>query len=336
MKILVIHVSSRIGDSLLVTPLIETIKHKFKNCKLSLFAHKRMHVLFQNNSDIDDIDVISVKRSKYKGWSFIKKFDLAFVVIGPEETDTSLIKYALRVSKKVVSYNSNSQKINKRLYKIATKDYSKNTHIIDYYLSLTGALKINPSGKRVRFNSSTSELFSMQKVIASSAIKDCKVVLGLKITSLSSKSYRDWPFNNFIELSYLIGKEYSDIGFVMLGGLDEFDKLEKLSNKLDFPVLNLSGASLREIGSAINFLDLYIGVDTGFTHLVSSSDVPMVVLYHPLNPKEKYGPINHPDFHPIDCLEELIINTDKENMMATIGPEQVFEKISLALTGVIK
>ena len=58
MKILVIHVSSRVGDSLLVTPLIETIKHKFKNCKLSLFAHKRMHVLFQNNSDIDDIDVI--------------------------------------------------------------------------------------------------------------------------------------------------------------------------------------------------------------------------------------------------------------------------------------
>lgn len=324
------------GDSLLVTPLIETIRHSFINSKLTLLAHKRMYVLFEKSININEIGIISESSSKYKGWSFTKKFDLAFVVSGPEENGKLLTRYALRVSDKVVSFKTDEKRINKRLYAAVTRDFSKNIHIVDYYHSLTNALKISPSNKRVGYKSSPSELLSMQQVMDLSVVKKCKIIIGLKITSLGSRSYRDWPFDNFVELSHLIGAKYPDVGIIILGGLDEFDKYEELSRKIDLPVLNLSGANLREMGAIMNFFDLYIGVDTGVTHLISSLNIPMIVLYHPLAPKSQYSPINHPRFYPLECYKNSILNINKEDMMATIGSNRVFEKINSALTDVTK
>ncbi len=47
-------------------------------------------------------------------------------------------------------------------------------------------------------------------------------------------------------------------------------------------------------------LHLYIGVDTGPTHLMSSFDIPMVGLYHGFSRSELIAPLEHPCFYPID------------------------------------
>jgi heptosyltransferase-3 len=330
-NILVIHVSSRVGDSLLVTPLLKTLKRQYENSYITLLAHKRMATLFDYSPDVDRVGIISEKRSRYKGWVLGKKYDLAFVVSGPEENLESITKYALRVSHKVVAFESNSAKLNKKIQTLVGKDFTGDRHIIDYYHDLTNALNIHPANKRVRFCNSSEEITKAKHTVTTSNLNKCQTLIGVKITSLSSRSYRDWPLDNFIDLASIILKEKQNVGFVILGGLDEYDKYDFLAKNIDAPVLNLSGGDLRDFGAIINLLDIYIGVDTGVTHLVSSFNIPMVVLYHPLNPVKKYGPINHPNFYPIECVQCKEQNNEAV-AMSTVTSSNVFEKINLALS----
>src|SRR5258708_8105644 len=46
--------------------------------------------------------------------------------------------------------------------------------------------------------------------------------------------------------------------------------------------------------------DLYVGVDTGPTHIMSTFDIPLVGLYHCIHPSKLAGPGDHPCFYAVD------------------------------------
>jgi ADP-heptose:LPS heptosyltransferase len=225
----------------------------------------------------------------------------------------------------------NSKLLNSCVHFQVDKNFNNKKHVIDYYHDLTNKIGMPVIGRRINFRSSKSELRKAYELLQSSPLKACELIIGVKITGLESRSYRDWPTENFLQLARLLTNQYSKIGFILLGGLNEYNKNEKIAENISAPVLNMSGAKLREIGAIMKYINLYIGVDTGFTQLVSSYDNPMVVLYHPFIPKYQTQPINHPNFHSIDCHEKSIINMNKENMMETISAERVFEKITMII-----
>ena len=293
--------------------------------------------MLENCKYIDLLNTISKKRARYRGWTFIKKYDIAFVSSSPDEDADSLVSYACRVSKKIVAFKPTSSRLRKCVDKSVDKDFNGKRHIIDYYHDLTNALNIFPSSKRVNFYATSKELVRAQKILQESSLKTCKLIIAIKITSLSSRSYRDWPEEHLIKLMNMLIDKYKNVGFIAFGGLGEYDKYESIAQKVHAPFLNLSDHGvadqrLREFGSIMNYVDLYIGVDTGITHLMSSYDAPMVVLYHPLSPTSQYSPINHPNFYSLECPKKFILDMNKEDMMTTIGSEQVFEKINLALS----
>ena len=337
-NILIIHVSGRVGDTLLVTPVLETVRSYFKRANINFFVHRNTVDLVRNSPFVNHISLFSKKSAKYKGWLSRKKYDLAIVVSGFYEDDSeTLIPYACRVSHNIVAFKSpNSKLLNSCVHFQVDKNFNNKKHVIDYYHDLTNKLGMPIIGRRINFHSSKSELRKAHELLQSSPLKACELIIGVKITGLASRSYRDWPTKNFLQLTNLLSKQYSKIGFILLGGLNEYDKNEDIATSISAPVLNMSGEKLREIGAIMKYLDLYIGVDTGFTQLARSYDHPMVVLYPPSIPKHQSQPMNHPNFYSLECPKKLILDMNKEDMMATIDPEKVFEKINLALTGVMK
>ena len=120
---------------------------------------------------------------------------------------------------------------------------------------------------------------------------------------------------------------YKNIGFIAFGGLSEYGKYESIAQKVHTPFLNFSDKGLREFGSIMNYIDLYIGVDTGVTHLMSSYNKPMIALYHPNMPVCKYGPVNHPKLCLLEADQQTHLELDKMALMSTIKPKLVFDKI---------
>ena len=129
LKILLIHVSGRVGDSLLATPAMETLRKHLKNSKIDLLAHRNRLNLFENTPNIKVLGSISDKRSWYKGWLSIKKYDYV-IVFNYGNDQTNIVRFALRVGKKVIASSTKSQKLNVQLFQCIPRKV--NHHVLNY------------------------------------------------------------------------------------------------------------------------------------------------------------------------------------------------------------
>ncbi len=133
-----------------------------------------------------------------------------------------------------------------------------------------------------------------RKNIEDHGIKKESFLFGYKVFSLPSRSWRDWSVYRFFELSQLILQVKPEAKFLLFGGVAEGEKLGELQkmigSEIAFLFVNLS---LRQVGAMMSNLNLYVGVDTGLTHMMSSFYVPMGILYRQKDPSEFAKPIGH-------------------------------------------
>ena len=97
--------------------------------------------------------------------------------------------------------------------------------------------------------------------------------------------------------------------------------------------------SLRETVAVMKEIDLYIGVDTGPTHLYGALKKPMVAMYHSTLPSALYAPLQHPALyvvdHPLAGKVPTGAGGDTESgvgAMADIGVDVVWARVADALT----
>lgn len=330
-NILVIHVSGRIGDTLLITPMLQNIKQYYPTANITILAHRNTAHLLKNNPYIYKVAILSKRKSYRRGWLFRKKYDMAFVVSGPKEYCDAFIKYAYRVSKKVVAFEAKNKLLEQCIDYTVKKNYTDGRHIVDYFHDLATAVGISYTNKRISFVATEVELTEAERLLQSSMPQNCYPIIGIKITSLASRSYRDWSSQYLLELASSIVKKYPKSGFILFGGLGECASNQSMAKQLPTPVLDLSGKCLRSIGAMMSYLHLYIGVDTGVSHLMSTYDIPMIILYHPYNSPSKACPINHPNFYALECQQKFNDGIEINNLMSTITPNQVLEKVTIAL-----
>ena len=80
----------------------------------------------------------------------------------------------------------------------------------------------------------------------------------------------------------------------------------------------------------MNEVDLYIGVDTGPTHLMGALHRPMVALYHSHTPSRRLRPLDHPCAYIIDHPTPEGEATP-ETKMADISVECVWRVVEQAI-----
>ena len=105
--------------------------------------------------------------------------------------------------------------------------------------------------------------------------------LMFQVASFTTKSYRDWPIERFIELGRRLLAHNPNTWIIVFGDTESRAPAQALAEALGRNVVSAAGAlDLRETAALIAQLHLYIGVDTGPTHLAGALGVPMVALYH--------------------------------------------------------
>ena len=88
--------------------------------------------------------------------------------------------------------------------------------------------------------------------------------------------------------------------------------------------------SLRESAALMSRLDLYIGVDTGPTHIMGALDAPMVALYHCHSPSRLLGPLERPRCFVVDH-PRAAAGCSPETPMAEITVVTVWARVPDAL-----
>ena len=325
-NILVIHVS-RIGDTLLATPAIRAIATAYPNAKLTCLAHPKRKEILEGLPFIHQLGSITKKRAPFLGWLSRKNYDLA-IVFG---FDKPLVAYALRIAQRVVAFEQGADHLDKRLFKSVTEPPFQSCHAVEYLLRLPETIGIPQAGLHLSYQVSAMEKQWARQELSTLRANHATPLIGLQIASFPTKGYRDWPIEHFITLCQRIKTEHPNTHFLIFGGALEQNRTHALHHALEnCSSLYAGRLTLRQTGALMNEIDLYIGVDTGPTHIMGALHRPMVAMYHGYSPSRLLAPLDHPCLYTID--HPLADRCSPEARMSDITIDRAWETVQKALT----
>ncbi len=282
---------ARIGDTLLSTPVLQAIKDACPNGEVTCLAHPKRLEILQGLSCIDRLAGITKKTAWSQGRLGGKRWDYALVY----GRDDELEKYALRAADRVIGFARADGQGMSRLFHIAVAPPTNVTHAVDERLLLAQALGIQARSRRLLYQISDPEMAMASNWIRRRIGSDGRRLIGLQFASFPTKAYRDWPVDQVIALGNKILQRYDDVTLLCLGGPEDAQKGKAVAAALGSRCESIAGElSLRESSAVMSRLSLYIGVDTGPTHVAGALGIPMVVLYHCRHRGRHLAPLEHP------------------------------------------
>lgn len=330
-RILAINVS-RIGDTLLATPALRALGQR-QGVILDVLAHPKRREVLEGLPFIHRLGSITPTRAKWWlafRWLLGRKPDYDLAVVWGQ--DEPLVRYALARARRVVACCQEDRALNQQLDPpVPVPD--RTLHAVRQRLALVTPLQLPLQGEWLSYQVKPEEKAWAQALLAEKGA--CGPWVGLQLKSFHTKSHRDWPLDSFCQLVERLLKAYPQAGILILGGPESRGEAAEMAARFPGKVLPLSGRlSLRQAGAVMSCLDLYVGVDTGPSHLAGALGIPMVVLYHCAYPASVYGPLERPLAQTIDHPALAQGDQAVTHSMADIGVDQVWAAVAERLAAV--
>ncbi len=282
-------VVARIGDTLLVTPALRALKQS--SGRLTVLAHpKRLEVL-RNLSFIDDLGGIT-KNTAWLKALISPRYGLA-VCYGREP---ALFRYCTRTADHVVAFDYPELRglSGETVTRVPVPPESS-MHAVDERSLLVEAAGVPIGDRRLAYVVTSDERAFAGQWLARHGRIGNDLLIGLHPFSFPTKSHRNWPLAHFLELAVRIVGQYPASHILLLGDVSARKRLAVLKETLRERCTIAAGTlTLRQYAALLERLSLYVGVDTGPTHIAGALGVPMVALYHPAYLGRYLMPIGHP------------------------------------------
>ena len=289
-KILIYNSGGGLGDAIQLFPLILSLKNHFKSGDFYYLGAHENHFLNKLkgfNVNIKTLDL----GLKYFGfrWSHLFKASSRFSKLNLDKFDLiidlqSKIRNTL-ILKKIPTNNFYSTTFNYNFCTIK-KNYSSNTNISKKTISNLEKF-LDTNIKLIYFNIDNLDI---------SFIEEAKKLLpnnnyiGFSLTQGNEYRKKSWPIDNFIVLAQRIEKNNKiPIFFVEKNNFKIIDKIKSLVPNALFPEHGSNLASPALVTALSSRLEKAISIDNGVMHMMSLSNVPMIVLFGPTN-SEKFAP----------------------------------------------
>ncbi len=289
-SILIIAFSGRIGDTLLMTPAIRSISDHFQGHEIHVMAHKNTIEILKHLSFINRLSIISRRSAHVKGYLSFRKHKCGFIFTSPgEEGDNGFIRYAQRTCHKVAA-----QTKRKDIF-ISSPIYSEGQNVIEYFLQLPRDCGIACDSQYLSYTVTDTERQCAHTFLENILPKD-RLLVGLQLSSFGTRSYRDWPLQSYKDLCTRLIELNNNIHFIIFGTLSDRPKAGYISNGMDAYVHDCTGMSIRPTAALMEQIDLYIGPDTGPSHIMSTFNKPMIVMHHCMYPSKQFRRTPCPDY----------------------------------------
>ena len=280
---------SRIGDTLLSTPALRAIKETWPDHRLVVAVHPGRACLLENLPWIDQLLPFRPWRRWAAALPWPASYDLAFVF----QPERAQVNYARRVALRVFAENYPGALADCQLTFLALP--AEPMVAVEQRLRLVRAAGADTSDLRLAYVVSAAERQAAQEQLSRCGFAGTGPKIALQLKSFPTKSHRDWPLESFAALVARIVEHFPDACFVVTGDANSIAAAAHLANLFPGRVVSLAGQrTLRETAAVLAAMDLYVGVDTGPTHLAGALGIPMVALYHAAYPGRYLAPRQNP------------------------------------------
>lgn len=281
-RVLVIRPNHRLGNQLLLTPLVQEVIDTFPNCEIDLFVKGGVaYPVFENFKEVSKI--IQLPRKPFnnlfkyaKSWVSIKAKSYDLVINGDKNSSSGRLLTNLAKSKIKVFGDVNES---------IQEKYSDHLHIskypiynLRYNLERLGFEKNDKPIPVLDIKLTPSEK-AKGELILKDITKNDKKTICIYTNATGDKCYSETWWETFYERLKL---EYSDFNII------EMLPIENIS-KINFKSPNFYSKDIREMGAIISHTSIFIAADNGVMHLASASLTPCVGFFS-VTDENIYGP----------------------------------------------
>ncbi len=284
-RVLITRPNHRLGNQLLITPLIQEVTETFPNCKIDLFVKGNVAlILLQNHENIDKIIRLPKNHFKQlfqyiKAWMSIRsrRYDMSINSAKNSSSGRLSVKFSNSKYKFFGDSDDNLQ-----------RKYDDYNHIAKYpvydfrnYISKLGIITTNNPIPSLDIKLSSFEIAEGKKKLHELVGKEARTIC-LFTFATGDKCYSEsWWLAFYDKLKI----EYTNYNFI------EVLPVENIS-QIAFKAPSFYSKDIREICSVMANCDIFIGADSGIMHLSSASQTKTVGLFS-ITDIDRYQPYNN-------------------------------------------
>lgn len=296
-KVLIIRPNHRLGNQLLLTPLVQEVINTFEGCEIDLFVKGGVaYPVFENYSQVNKIIKLPKKpfNNLYqyaKSWISIKQKTYDLVINGDKNSSSGRLLTQMAKAK---------IKVFGDVHEEIQNTYQDHQHISKYpiynlrhYLSSLGLSSANTNMPVLNIKLNETEIANGKKVL-DSIIKNNRKTICIYTNATGKKCYSESWWETFYTR---LLKTYPDYNII------EMLPIENIS-KINFKAPHFYSKDLREMGAIIHNTNIFIAADNGVMHLASASLTPCVGFFSVTNPNI-YAPYGN---------GSVALHTDKTNI----------------------
>lgn len=326
---LLISRTDRLGDLVLALPFVETIKRRYPQCSIEVFASLYASPILENNPNVDRI--VRVQNDMLRKDNLYKKDLLhkikrgnykAVVVLFPERRISQLFHKANIPIRIGTAGRFHSMFFNVHLLHSRR---SNRKHESAYNLEFLSFFKDGPTVTKPKVYLLEKELNNARRILSEAKVNFPFVVLHPG----SGGSAESWPMDQFIELYGALNQ--AGINVVISGSEDEGEACDKIAKAKGISLKKITGRTdLRTLAAVLSLSNVVVSNSTGPLHLAASLGTQVVGLYPSkkiMSPR-RWGPLGDSDIVMLPETAECRCPDKRCTCMETISIESVFKAIT--------
>ncbi len=272
-----------IGDLIMDTPFIKTLRKFFPDSKIHLITDKD---IFDKVREIDKIILVSNNFKKaLKTFYDLRKYSYDLGIIMNKALIQNFFLEALNPRYKL-GYIGGWKIVSNFKLKHENLIFTKNEHFWNMALKIAKTLGIDEKywdNELIEVDFSDTIKKRVKKIYASLNLDTNKRTIALNTFSLWKT--RRWDKDNYVKL---IEKIYRNFNIILYGGSDAIETSDYIEKKLKtkgISVKNVTGKlKLKEAIYFLKFIDLFVTPDSGPMHFAFLMRTPTLALFGPVNP----------------------------------------------------
>jgi ADP-heptose:LPS heptosyltransferase len=325
-RILVIRCGA-LGDTIQLLPVLATLRQEFPQAYIEALGYPERLSIAVDSGYIDKTSSFETKGMhglffKKAAYSpqlkdFLSQFDLIISYeSNPENTFTANLRRC--TSARIIAHSPFPQG-------------NGEVHVVTHLLKALEPLKINPQIRVPRVHVTTEAREWAKSFLECRGWRARDDVSLIAIHPGSGSLRKCWPEANFLRVCHYLLEAYKAKILLVLGAAEKHLETELLDETEAIKPIIAKNLPLSHLAAILQMADLYIGNDSGVTHLAAAVGCPTLAVFGPSNP-EVWKPLGTSVkvlYSSVECSPCTMIQRVKcteQKCLTLIEPEAVVKK----------
>ena len=283
-RVLVV-VTRRIGDVLLATPLIRSLRRAWPDAAIDVLVFAGTEGVLAANPDVRRVITVAERPGWWRHLALLleiaRRYDIALSVV-PSDRPTLYAWLAGRWRAGLVPDERKHRWKTLLLQRWVAFD-NLNTHTVLMHLALAGTLDI-PSSHDVIAAWRGQDRSELERQLPF-ALNEPYAVLH----TFPKFNYKMWRREAWVEVAQWLQARGVHVALSGGGDADELEYVDAIARQIP-GAINLAGKlTLGQVACLLANARAYVGPDTAVTHMAAALGIPVIALYGPTDPV-KWGP----------------------------------------------